>query len=137
MSCPSCVVRWGVVAFTVMPQTGSVCGAAPASANGIRAYFFLQPNQWVAGSKPFSDDETPLLTNYPAGEEIGARYALLKQKIRELQADGVAAFDLTGLYAKESRTVYVDACCHVNELGNELLAERIADTIVREESRRL
>jgi hypothetical protein len=106
------------------------------SANGVHAYFFLQPNQWVEGSKPFSDDERELFTNYGAAEEIGARYVLLREKVRELREEGVPSFDLTGIYAEEARTVYVDACCHVNALGNELMADRIADIIVREESLR-
>jgi hypothetical protein len=106
------------------------------SANGVRAYFFLQPNQWVPDTKPFSTEEKALLTNYPAGQEIGMRYGLLREEIRQLHDEGVRAFDLTGVFAEESRTVYIDACCHVNELGNELLANRIADDIVHEENAR-
>lgn len=106
------------------------------SANGVRSYFFLQPNQYVEKSKTFSNEERSVALSYGDRDEIRDRYALLRQKIRELRAAGVPAFDLTPIFADVAETIYVDSCCHVNERGNQIIAERIADIIVKEENRR-
>ncbi len=104
------------------------------SANGIRSYFFLQPNQYVPQSKPtFSEFEQTHALNDGEGPAIGERYAHLRRMVGELRASGVPAFDLTMIYSDTSDTVYIDSCCHVNELGNRLMAQSIADIIVREE----
>lgn len=49
--------------------------------------------------------------------------------------EGIASFDLSSVYQTVTDTVYVDDCCHVNELGNRLMAERIADIFFQEETR--
>lgn len=107
------------------------------AANGVRSYFFLQPNQYVEGSKRFTKEELRDALGYRDSEEIGARYQRFREQVRALQADGVSAFDLTMLFADVDETIYVDACCHVNERGNALLAAHIAETIIREELGRL
>lgn len=107
------------------------------AANGVHPYFFLQPNQYVAGSKKtFSEYERAHALNHGEGAEIGARYARFRARIPTLRASGVAAFDLTMMFADVEETIYADSCCHVNDRGNELIAARIADTIVEEELRR-
>ena len=47
----------------------------------------------------------------------------------ELRTEGIPIYDLTMLFASESRTVYRDSCCHLNELGNRLMAETIVSKI--------
>jgi len=34
------------------------------------------------------------------------------------------------MFKNEKRTVYNDKCCHFNELGYDLIAERISQSIV-------
>jgi len=48
----------------------------------------------------------------------------------ELRAQGFPVFDLTTIFKDEPRTIYRDTCCHVNELGNELMAKRIAQAVL-------
>jgi len=105
------------------------------SANGVHAYFFLQPNQYVRSSKPFSEEErrTALGANQ---EEITARYALAQRTFSQLAVKGIPAFDLTGIFAREKETVYVDLCCHVNARGNDLIANAMVDQIAQVENAR-
>jgi hypothetical protein len=106
------------------------------SANGVHDYYFLQPNQYAESSKTFSDEERANALNYGDSEEITRRYRMLSERVRTLHDAGLPVFDLTPIYRDVADTVYVDSCCHVNELGNRILADRIADVIVREENRR-
>jgi hypothetical protein len=101
-------------------------------ANGIGFHHFLQPNQYVSGSKPLSETELESAYDetHPYGREAPAGYARLIPACAELASEGVRSVDLTGVFAGVRETVYVDACCHVNELGNELLAHAIAQAIL-------
>jgi len=99
---------------------------------GIRYLHLLQPNQYVPDSKPLSGHE--LEVAYTAGEDasktfVQEGYPLLIEAGRGLRADGVAFHDLTRLFADETRSVYVDACCHLNDLGNALLADAVASAV--------
>jgi hypothetical protein len=99
-----------------------------ARANDIQYFHFLQPNQYVAGSKPMAEpeaaralsDESP----YREGAERG--YPLLVREGRGLLDEGVAFSDLTGVFHEVEAPVYRDSCCHVNGLGNRIVARAIA-----------
>jgi hypothetical protein len=43
----------------------------------------------------------------------------------ELRRRGVAFADLSRVFVSERRTIYYDVC-HLNQVGNELLAEHVA-----------
>jgi hypothetical protein len=97
-------------------------------ANGIRYLHLLQPNQYVPGTKPLSREELAtayLGEDYPYRQAVERGYGLLIEDGRRLKRQGVEFFDLTDMFAKETRTVYSDTCCHVNDLGNTLLEEKI------------
>jgi hypothetical protein len=101
-------------------------------ANGIRYYHFLQPNQYVAGSKTLTADEQSLAFTedhpYREGVEIG--YPLLSRAGAELRSQGVHFVDLTNVFADESETLYVDDCCHFNETGNRVVAARVTSELL-------
>jgi hypothetical protein len=44
----------------------------------------------------------------------------------------VPAVDLTGIFHETPATVYVDACCHMNELGNQIMAQHIVSVIAEQ-----
>lgn len=46
-----------------------------------------------------------------------------------LRSEGIAFFDLRQLYDDVSSTIYRDECCHFNQGGNDLLANRVAELI--------
>jgi hypothetical protein len=101
-------------------------------AEGMRYHHFLQPNQYVPGSKPMgaaekaaayrTDNEyrLPVESGYPLLQVEGARLAGL----------GVDFHDLTQLYAGVSEPLYIDDCCHVNAKGNAMMGEAVGKVIV-------
>ena len=101
--------------------------AGMAERHGAEYYHFLQPNQYIPGSKPLSDDE--LASAYAPGallaQEVREGYPKLAEYGAALREQGVKFFDLTHIFADHDETLYIDQCCHLNERGNELLAEHI------------
>jgi len=101
--------------------------------NGIRYLHFLQPNQYVRDSKELTPQERrTAIRNGPVPHKILVReaYGLLSREGADLRAQGVEFHDLTGLFREEKRTIYEDDCCHVNRLGNRLMADAIASAIL-------
>ncbi|HSN74633.1 MAG TPA: hypothetical protein VL334_06000, partial [Anaerolineae bacterium] len=102
---------------------------------GIPYYHFLQPNQYVS-LKPFSAEEqrTALTEGHPyrVGAELGYP-ALLAQEQRLVQ-NGVDFHSAVAIFDDEDSTLYSDDCCHFNTLGNEILADFIADAILSSQS---
>jgi lysophospholipase L1-like esterase len=102
-----------------------------ATAHGARYFHFLQPNQYVEGSKPMTPEEHTIavtergeyakfaLDGYPALIEAGA----------ELREEGVNFFDLTQVFSNNREVLYRDLCCHLNERGYDLITEAVADRI--------
>ena len=102
---------------------GSLTLARLSELSGAEYYHFLQPNQYVPGSKPLSPEERELSSPYWGPSLLTVRgYPLLRQFSRDLQRRGVNSFDLTGIFADRRETLYRDKCCHLNDRGNELLA---------------
>src|SRR5262249_1358340 len=104
-----------------------------ARANGFVYFHFLQPNQYVAGSKTLSHEEKTIAiaagpysyreavhNNYPSFIHAGSR-------LRELEN----FTDLTSMFKPEARTVYADRWCQFNELGINLIGEQIARVVSR------
>ena len=53
-----------------------------------------------------------------------------------MRSKGVRFVDLTGLYTDVTDSVYADDCCHLTQLGNDLLAAAIAEAVVKVEVER-
>ncbi len=100
-------------------------------ANGIRYYHFLQPNQYVPGSKLITGQEMAKAWQpaHPGRKPVEAGYSVLVREGRHLTELGVAFTDLTLLFADHPEQTYSDWCCHLTERGNELMAQKIADAI--------
>ena len=111
--------------------------AATAELAGAEYYHFLQPNQYIPGSKPLTARELECCyqpdrkrrrayqETYPELAELGAK----------LPGRQVNYFDLTQIFRDNRETLYRDHCCHFNERGNELLTaamvERLAPALQR------
>ena len=100
----------------------SVMLARLAEVAGADYYHFLQPNQYVLDSKPLSAWEREFAWTAGAQSHVALAYPRLQAAGRDLPSQGVNYFDLTGIFADRSETLYRDTCCHLNERGNELLA---------------
>jgi hypothetical protein len=101
-------------------------------ANRIGYLHFLQPNQYVEGSKPLSEDERrhAISEDSPYCKHAREGYPPLRAAGAALARDGVRFHDLTMLFAGVTETVYVDTCCHFNQLGNDMLARAVARAVL-------
>ena len=105
---------------------------ALCDANGAQYYHFLQPNQYVPGSKPMTDEERRQTINKESayGSAVVKGYPLIAKGGEELKAIGVKFTDLTSIFVDNREILYVDDCCHTNSKGSDLIAKRLYETIL-------
>ncbi len=98
---------------------------------GIDYYHFLQPNQYLEGTKPMGEEEQAIaLANRKIWHEpVQQGYSKLLERADELIESGLRFHDLSKVFQGVEEPVYKDACCHVNELGNLYIAREIAASI--------
>jgi len=103
-------------------------------ANGARYYHFLQPSQYLPGSKPMGSAEraVAVIADHPYRRAVEAGYPLLQRAGAALVVDKVRFADLTGAFAGHPEPIYFDSCCHVNARGNAILAELMFEVIRRD-----
>lgn len=108
-------------------QLDATCRAA-----GTRYFHFLQPNQYVADSKPMREEERRSTIHWDLAVAPWARdgYPLLVAYGPRLRRLGVRFHDLTMLFADTIEPTYGDDCCHYNALGDQMVAQAIGDAIV-------
>jgi hypothetical protein len=113
---------------------GSLQMSRLARGNGIRYYHFLQPNQYVPGSKPMSPAEKRLALDLhsPYAFYVVKGYPLLLAQGTRLVSLGVRFTDLTKLFATVKQPLYIDSCCHVNNAGYEMMASAMAAEILKD-----
>ena len=101
---------------------------------GIGAEYFhvLQPNQYLPGSKPFSTEESSqyVRPELPWSKTAILGYPMIVARGQELLQLVPNYMDATGVFSSDERTLYSDNCCHLNPLGNKLLAEFIAKKVL-------
>ena len=59
---------------------------------------------------------------------------LLKAAVQDLRHSEVPIFDLTGIFLSTEDTVYKDDCCHLNNLGNQIMADAIVSKVMMHQS---
>jgi hypothetical protein len=112
---------------------GSVLLDQLARENDMEYYHFLQPNQYVKGSKVLNQEELRIAYSekVPIGISAIIGYPILLQEGRKLVEKNIKFFDATKVFAKEKETIYIDTCCHYNQRGKEILATYIMDQIAQ------
>jgi hypothetical protein len=102
-----------------------------ARAYGFHYFHFLQPNQYVADSKPMGPEERAIALppRYAYRKSATAGYPRLIAAGKQLSALGVPFRDLTMMFREVEEPVYSDGCCHFNARGNELIAQEVARVI--------
>lgn len=102
-----------------------------ASQHGFTYLHFLQPNPYIDGSKPLSDEERARFIDADPeyGRVVPEGHAALRARVPELEATGVPFHDLTDVFAAEPETVYVGESGELNERGRRLVALEIAVAI--------
>ena len=108
-------------------QRSSLQMARLCESSGIAYFHVLQPNQYVPDAKPMGEAERSVAfrADSPMHAPVAAGYASLRAAGAELAAQGVAFVDLSGVFRDVHEPVYIDDCCHLNGLGNELLGAAV------------
>ena len=103
------------------------------AARKIPYFEFIQPNQYYATNRQFGADEKKIAfdeeSQYKEGTIKG--YPKLLARVSSLQAAGVKVFNAASVFDETRDIVYSDACCHYNDLGNDLFSRYIGQSIVK------
>lgn len=106
-----------------------------AQANHTKYFHFLQPNQYVSGTKPIGKKEQKIALNLEsnANRHVVKGYTYLQTMGKNLQEQGVQFTDLTSIFANHAEPLYVDTCCHISEAGDIIIADKIASVLLQQE----
>ena len=102
------------------------------AARGAAYLHFLQPNQYVEGSKVLSSEEKRIAYNlgHPYARPAITGYPYLFEASQEILAAGVQFVDATPVFKDERGDIYQDDCCHLNKVGKKILARYIAEHVL-------
>jgi hypothetical protein len=104
------------------------------AARSVPYVHVLQPNQYHT-SRRFSAEEARVALNdgspFKAGAEQGYPALVAAALTARLRSHGVRFLDGTGIFDRESSQVYLDDCCHYTRRGYELVADFLADGILK------
>jgi hypothetical protein len=104
---------------------------------GGEYHHFLQPNQYVADSKPMSEAERRIAyVDAKNRQVVAAGYPLLRTEGTRLAAQGLPFTDLTQIFRDRPEPLYVDSCCHLNVRGYDLTVDAIAAVLSESPSTR-
>lgn len=103
------------------------------SSRKIKYFHLLQPNQYYPTKRVFTSKEKEIAISkdspYIAGVKTG--YPVLLSKVDDLQKAGVNVFSGVNILDNTKETVYKDACCHYNSVGEEVLANYVSSSIIK------
>ncbi|MEG5065911.1 hypothetical protein QUB33_20035 [Microcoleus sp. B3-A4] len=103
------------------------------SSRKIKYFHFIQPNQYYPTKRAFTAKEKEIAINKdsPYIEGVKKGYPVLLSKVDELQKAGVNIFSAVNILDNTKETVYKDACCHYNSVGDEVFANYVSSSIIK------
>lgn len=115
-------------------ERSSIVMDGMARSAGATYVHVLQPNQYLKTERKYAPEEEKVAFGLDSGGSytqfpLETGYPLLVEKVDTLKRRGIAVFAATRIYDAEAAPIYVDACCHVNETGNRILGQFVADSI--------
>jgi len=107
-------------------QMAQIC-----KANGMDYFHFLQPNQYVKGSKVIHAAERAVAINpqHPYGPAASGGYPHLNRAGERLTDEGIQFFDLTMVFKSNETPLYSDDCCHLTPEGYDIIGRMMGDAI--------
>ena len=104
---------------------------AVARAKGAHYFHFLQPNQYLEGTKPMEAEErrVAIREDHPYAANVKKGYPVLRDLGRQLVERGVTFVDLTDVFAGNRDIIYRDNCCHVNKNGQRIVVRAMGKVI--------
>ncbi|MEG4944818.1 hypothetical protein [Microcoleus sp. F4-D5] len=103
------------------------------SSRKIKYFHFIQPNQYYPTKRAFTakENEIAIDNKSPYIEGVKKGYPVLLSKVDDLQKAGVNVFNAVNILDNTKETVYKDACCHYNSVGDEVLANYVSSSIIK------
>ncbi|MEG4445912.1 hypothetical protein QUB47_29290 [Microcoleus sp. AT9_B5] len=103
------------------------------SSRKIKYFHFIQPNQYYPTKRAFTakENEIAIDNKSPYIEGVKKGYPVLLSKVDDLQKAGVNVFSAVNILDNTKETVYKDACCHYNSVGDEVLANYVSSSIIK------
>ncbi|MBE9184981.1 hypothetical protein IQ270_09710 [Microcoleus sp. LEGE 07076] len=103
------------------------------SSRKIKYFHFIQPNQYYPTKRVFTakENEIAIDKKSPYIEGVKKGYPVLLSKVDDLQKAGVNVFNAVNILDNTKETVYKDACCHYNSVGDELLTNYVSSSIIK------
>ena len=103
------------------------------SSRNIKYFHFIQPNQYYPTKRAFTAKEKEIAINKesPYIEGVKKGYPVLLSKVDDLQKAQVNVFSAVNILDNTKETVYKDACCHYNSVGEEVLANYVSSSIMK------
>jgi hypothetical protein len=102
-----------------------------ANNRGILYFHIIQPNQYHQTNRVFTQKEkTEMITpSHPYAEGATKGYPQILSRVKDLQNAQINVFSAVNIFDTEKETIYRDACCHFNELGENIFADFIFNNI--------
>ena len=103
------------------------------SSRNIKYFHFIQPNQYYPTKRAFTakEKEIAISKESPYIEGVTKGYPVLLSKVDDLQKAQVNVFSAVNILDNTKETVYKDACCHYNSVGEEVLANYVSSSIMK------
>jgi hypothetical protein len=103
------------------------------SSRKIKYLHFVQPNQYYPTKRVFTEKENQIFISKdsPYEKAVKQGYPVLLSKVDDLQKARVNIFNGVNILDSTKETVYKDACCHYNSVGEEILANYISSSIIK------
>ena len=100
--------------------------------NNIPYFHILQPNQYYPTQRVFSEAEKKVAFSQdsPYQDAVKKGYPLLLKEVNELKANQINFFDGVAILDDTKEPAYIDNCCHYNPLGENILSNFVADSVV-------
>ena len=101
-------------------------------AQGGRYFHFLQPNQYVTGSKPLTQHEETDFVNKSSFlyENVNPSYQMLREGGEILRKSGIDFVDASQIFAATQDELYINDCCHFNKKGNDIFFDFITNALM-------
>jgi hypothetical protein len=103
------------------------------SSRKIKYFHFIQPNQYYPTKRAFTAKEKEIAIDNKSAyiEGVKKGYPVLLSKVDDLQKARVNIFNAVNILDNTKETVYKDACCHYNSVGEEVLANYVSSSIIK------
>lgn len=95
----------------------------------IPFFHFIQPNQHIPGSKTLTEEEKKLFFDNSLVAPVKMGYEFLSAEQGKMKKNGYSTYSLVNIFQKTRETIYVDSCCHLNIMGNEIMRNEIVEIV--------